>query len=71
MIIFGLWAIRNIRSLRRGRIIPESSASKTIVDNNGICSTSSKDRQLALILIMDISIYTPFSLLFASFLIYQ
>ncbi|CAF3770833.1 unnamed protein product [Adineta steineri] len=54
MIIFGLWAIRNIRSLRRGRIIPESSASKTIVDNNGICSTSSKDRQLALILIMDI-----------------
>ncbi|UJR29504.1 hypothetical protein I4U23_010721 [Adineta vaga] len=71
MIIFGLWAIKNIRSLKRVRVAPDSSASKTIVDNNDIRSTSSKNRQLALILIMDIIIYTPFSFLFASFLMYQ
>jgi hypothetical protein len=70
MIICGLWAIRNIRSTHRVMAVPSLSVNRTVVEG-GAQSTSSKDRQLALMLVMDIIIYTPFSFALAVFLMYQ
>jgi hypothetical protein len=69
--ICGLWSIKNIRnSGRRVRAILDATASRTAVRNH-THSTSSKDRQLILMLLMDIGIYTLFSIVFAIFLLYQ
>ncbi|CAF0894364.1 unnamed protein product [Adineta steineri] len=70
MIIFGLKSIHNIRNIQHSRVIPEESTRATIVDRN-IHSTSSKDRQLVLILIGDITMYALFSFIFAIYLIYM
>ncbi|CAF1062744.1 unnamed protein product [Adineta steineri] len=70
MIIFGLKSIHNIRNIQHARVAPEESTRATIVDRN-IHSTSSKDRQLVLILIGDITMYALFSFIFAIYLIYM
>ncbi|CAF0807250.1 unnamed protein product [Adineta steineri] len=69
LIICGLWSIKNIRKTRRVRIAPVLSVSGTTVGNNIL--SSSKDRQLILMLFMDITIYILFSFSFAIFLMYQ
>jgi hypothetical protein len=51
-----LWSIKNIRSTRCGRVAPDLSLSGTIVENSPL-SRSSKDRQLILMLLMDILMY--------------
>jgi len=73
MIICGLQAIRNIRSIHRVMAVPSSSVNRTVVEGSAqsTSSASSKDRQLALILVMDIIVYTPFSFSLAVFLMYQ
>jgi hypothetical protein len=70
MIICGLWAIKNVRRMGRVGVVTELSLSRTVVETNSR-STSSKDRQLVLILLMDITIYGLFSFLYAIFLMYQ
>jgi hypothetical protein len=70
MIICGLWAIKNVQRMRRVGAVTELSLSRTVVETNPR-STSSKDRQLVLILLMDITIYGLFSFLYAIFLMYQ
>jgi hypothetical protein len=70
LIICGLWAIKNVRRMRRVGPVTEVSVSRTVVETNSH-STSSKDRQLVLILLMDITIYGSFSFLYAAFLMYQ
>jgi hypothetical protein len=70
MIIFGFWAIKNVQRMRRIGAVTELSLSRTVVETNSH-STSSKDRQLVLILLMDITIYGSFSFLYAAFLMYQ
>jgi hypothetical protein len=69
MLICGLWSIRNIRKIRRVRAAPDLSISRTTVEGNAHL-TSSKDRQLILMLLMDIGVYTLFSFTFAIFLMY-
>lgn len=70
LILFGLWSIRNVQSLGRIRPAFESSVSRTVAESSPQ-SSSSKDRQLVLMLFMDISIYASFSFMFAIFLMYQ
>ena len=55
MIICGLWAIRNIRSIRHVTAASNLPVSRTVVED-GAHSTSSKDRQLAIMLLMDITV---------------
>ncbi|CAF3698655.1 unnamed protein product [Rotaria sp. Silwood1] len=70
MIIFGLWSINNIRNLRHIRVVSNLSVSLTNAERSSH-STSSKDRQLIFMLLMDIIICASFSFAFAIFLIYQ
>jgi hypothetical protein len=63
----GLWSIKNIRSSAR-RI---GGATGTPGSANTAHSTSSKDRQLAFMLLMDIMIYGLFFSTYAIFLLYQ
>jgi hypothetical protein len=70
MIICGLWAVKNIRSMRRVGPLPSLSVSRTAVEGQQQ-SASSKDRQLIFMLRLDITIYGLFSFVFAIFLIYQ
>ena len=70
MILFGLWSVKNIRSVRRARIIPDVSISRTTAGIRA-SATSSKDRQLMLMLLVDTSIHAIFSFAFGIFLIYQ
>ncbi|CAF1227716.1 unnamed protein product [Rotaria sordida] len=71
LLICGLWSIKNIRSLHRVRIDNTLSTTRTNVEGKYSKLNSSKDRQLTLMLLMDIIIYALFSLAFAIFLIYQ
>lgn len=72
MAIFGLWSIRNIRTIRR---VTTASTSTSGIGNNqttiGLNSSRSKDRQLILILLVDITIYIFFSLILAVTLMYE
>jgi hypothetical protein len=70
MIICGLWSIGNIRGTHRVRAAPNESVNAPNIEGSWH-STSSKDRQLVLMLITDVSIYALFSFVYASFLIYQ
>jgi hypothetical protein len=69
MIICGLWAIRNIRGTRRVTAAPSLSVNRTATE--GGANSSSKDRQMFIMLVMDIIIYAPFSFGLAIFLMYQ
>jgi hypothetical protein len=68
--IFGLWSIRNVRNALRARVVINESMNGITVEG-GLRSTSSKDRQLALMLLLDATIYALFSFVYASFLMYQ
>jgi hypothetical protein len=71
MLICGLWSIKNIQNTtRRITVIRNTSLSRTAVTNS-LHSTSTKDRQFFLMLIMDITIYALFSFLFAIYLLYE
>jgi hypothetical protein len=70
MIIFGLWSIKSIRSIRRVRVAPDLSVNRPAV-GGGLHSTSSKDRQLIFILLMDTTIYALFSFVYTIFLLYE
>jgi hypothetical protein len=68
--IFGLWSIRNVRNAHRARVVVDESVNGTTV-GGASRSTSSKDRQLALMLLLDATIYALFSFVYAGFLMYQ
>lgn len=70
MILFGSWSVKNIHSVRRARIIPDVSISRTTAGVH-VHATSSKDRQLMFMLLVDTSIHALFSSAFRIFLIYQ
>lgn len=69
--ICGLWSIKNIRSsVRRIGGAADAPGSTNAVTNTAH-SNSSKDRQLAFMLLMDIMIYGIFYSTYAIFLLYQ
>jgi hypothetical protein len=70
MILCGLWSIKNIQNTHRVRPAPDLSVSRTGIESN-LHSTSSKDRQLMFMLLLDTTIYGLFSFMFAIFLMYQ
>jgi len=70
MIICGVWSIKNIRSIRRLRVAPDLSLIRPGL-GGGLNSTSSKDRQLIFILVMDTTIYVLFSFVYTIFLMYE
>jgi hypothetical protein len=72
MIFCELWAIKNIRSTRRVAVARAFSVNRTTGDViNNLQSSLSKDRQLIIMLFMDITIYTLFSFMYAISLIYE
>ena len=72
MSIFGLWAIRNVRRVRRVTIGTTTTTSGIVYQTGGILnSTRAKDRQLMLMLLVDITIYIFFSLILAISLMYE
>ncbi|CAF4079809.1 unnamed protein product [Adineta steineri] len=70
LIIFGLWSIKNIRTMSRRRIAPVLSTTG-IATGNDSHPIQAKDRQLVLILLIDICVYMIFGWMFPIFLIYQ
>ncbi|CAF1269518.1 unnamed protein product [Adineta steineri] len=69
MIICGVWSIKNIRNLQRVRIAPDLSVSRTVVENSSQ-ATAKKDRQMILMLLIDIIISALFSFVYAIYLLY-
>ena len=69
IIICGLWSIRNIQNRTRVRAAPDLSAGRTTGLGTG--RFTSKDRQLMLMLLMDIGIYVLFNCGVVTFLIYR
>jgi hypothetical protein len=69
--ICGLWSIKNIRNSARRIGGATDAPASTTVGTNTAHSTSSKDRQLAFMLLMDTMIYGLFFSTFAIFLLYQ
>ena len=70
LLIFGLWAIKNVRDL--GRIVPTSVTGGP--GERGVRvsrSTHSKDRQLLRILLVDVGVYLIFSSMLSVVLTYQ
>lgn len=67
MALCGLWSIKNVQRIRHGVV---SSMVRTMTERN-IYSTSSKDRQMIWMLLLDILIYVLFSFSYALLLIYQ
>lgn len=70
MIILGLWAVKNVRSLARIPPISGRSTTETAVIPN-VRAGHSKDRQLLKILLVDISIYIFFNMMIIVVLMYQ
>ena len=68
--IFGLWAVRNIRSVRRRRIAPGSTGTEAITGTGWQLMTS-KDRQLAMMLLVDIGSYVTFNLMLSIIYIHE
>jgi len=64
MTIRGLWALMNIRSISRIRVVTDLSVSSSGVTGN-TNPNSSKDRQLIFMLLMNIIIFTLFSSMLA------
>jgi len=71
MTFFGLWSIKNIRKVRR--IVMTSTSISSIGNQTatGLNSSRSKDRQLILMLLVDTTIYSFFSLIMAISLMYE
>jgi hypothetical protein len=70
LIIFGLWAIKNVRRL--GRVNPTLVKTTNVAaDGNTSQTNHSKDRQLLRVMLVDVSIYLTFSCMMSVVLIYQ
>ena len=67
----GLWSIRNIRRSARRIGCVTGTVERGTVGASTVRSTSSKDRQLALMLLMDIMIYGLFFSTYTIYLLYQ
>jgi hypothetical protein len=71
MIFCGLWSIKNIRSTRHNTATNDLSATGTGGPRGNLQATSSKDRQILFMLLMDITIYALFSFTYEIYLIYE
>lgn len=71
MAFFGLWAIRNIRNIRRITIATNSTSGVGNQTATSSISSRARDRQMILMLLVDITIYIFFSLLMAISLMYE
>jgi hypothetical protein len=71
MIIFGLWSIRNIRNVRRTALAPSSISEVGNQGGTSLNSVRSRDRQLILMLLVDITIHIFFSFIMAISLMYE
>jgi hypothetical protein len=69
MMICGFWTINNVHKIQRIRADPTASVCRTTTENIPR-STFSKDRQLIIMLVVDIIIYALFSFAIAIFLMY-
>ena len=70
LITFGLWTLKNIRSImHQTRVAPIGEPSRTMT-GAALSSTRSKDRQLSLMLLIEISIYVIFTSVLTSVLMY-
>lgn len=70
MLIFGLWAVKNVRTV--AHVTPVSILPTTATATNRKTHTDhSKDRQMLRILLLDIFIYVIFNIMIAIVLIYQ
>ena len=70
LIIFGLWTLKNIRSImHQTRVSPVIEPSRTMT-GDALPSTRSKDRQLSLMLLIEISVYIIFTSVLTSVLMY-
>ena len=70
MTLSGLWSIKNVRRMRRIGVPRDSSIIRTEAQNS-MHFTSSTDRQMILMLVLDALIYALFSFTYAILLIYQ
>jgi hypothetical protein len=70
MIIFGLWTIYNVHNIQHIRAAPTASVCRTTMGNTPR-SKFSKDRQLIIMLVVDVIIYALFSFAIAVFIMYQ
>ena len=70
MIVFGLRAVKNVRTIGRVQIAP-ALPTNTATIRNALNPIHSKDRQLVKILIINISVYLIFSLMLSIVLMYQ
>lgn len=66
LIVCALWTVKNVHNAHRVRLAPNNHAGQ---DHRNVHTL--KDRQLILMLLMDIVIYAIFSFLIAIFLMYQ
>ncbi|CAF1251649.1 unnamed protein product [Adineta ricciae] len=72
MIIFGLWTVKNVRSLIHATaLVTRTSANGVGVTVGGVRSSRSKDRQLIKIILLDTSIYILFNTMISVLLVYQ
>lgn len=69
--IFGLWSIKNIRNVRRVTIASTSTSGIGNAPTSAFNSSRSKDRQLILMLLIDITIYIFFSFILAITLMHE
>ncbi|CAF0860684.1 unnamed protein product [Adineta ricciae] len=68
--IFGSWAIHNVRALQKVRTVPTSIHNQSATNTGGSRSRS-KDRQLLLLLLVDIAGFVCFTVFLGVFLMYQ
>ncbi|UJR19194.1 hypothetical protein I4U23_022324 [Adineta vaga] len=71
MIIFGIWAIKNVHRMKNNTVVPTAFSVQTKQIRNGAPSVQAKDRQLVLILLINIIIYVPFSSVLPVLLLYN
>lgn len=71
MAFFGLWSIRNIRNIRRITTATNSTSGINNHTPSSSISSRARDRQMILMLLVDITIYIFFSLSMAISLMYE
>ena len=70
MAFFGGWTVKNIQSVRHRRTAPAISTTEVVTGANW-SSMNPKDRQLVLMLLINVSIYVAFNLPLSIFAVYQ
>jgi hypothetical protein len=70
MAVFGIWTVHNVRAVQLRRIGPTLSNSNSTTAN-GSSSMSTKDRQLIMMLLINITIYVLCTLPFSIVIFYQ